>query len=76
MLMDRGGLLTQVYLALIILTQFFRINLRASGEVLELADRHDLGSCAARRRGSSPLFPTAKRNHTKENRVENRNPNP
>ena len=25
--------------------------------MLELADRHDLGSCAARRRGSSPLFP-------------------
>ena len=29
-----------------------------SGEVSELADEHDLGSCAARRRGSSPLFPT------------------
>jgi transcriptional regulator with XRE-family HTH domain len=28
-----------------------------SGEVSELADEHDLGSCAARRRGSSPLFP-------------------
>ena len=28
-----------------------------SGEVLELADRHDLGSCAARRTGSSPVFP-------------------
>jgi trigger factor len=27
--------------------------------VLELADRHDLGSCAARREGSSPSFPTA-----------------
>ena len=27
------------------------------GEVLELADRHDLGSCAARREGSSPSFP-------------------
>ena len=27
------------------------------GEVSELADEHDLGSCAARRRGSSPLFP-------------------
>jgi trigger factor len=25
--------------------------------VLELADRHDLGSCAARREGSSPSFP-------------------
>ena len=30
----------------------------ALGEVSELADEHDLGSCAARRRGSSPLFPT------------------
>jgi hypothetical protein len=29
-----------------------------TGEVLELADRHDLGSCAARRAGSSPAFPT------------------
>ncbi len=29
-----------------------------SGEVSELADEHDLGSCAARRRGSSPLFPS------------------
>ena len=28
------------------------------GEVLELADRRDLGSCAARREGSSPSFPT------------------
>ena len=28
------------------------------GGVSELADEHDLGSCAARRRGSSPLFPT------------------
>ena len=30
----------------------------AHGGVLELADRHDLGSCAARRAGSSPAFPT------------------
>ena len=29
-----------------------------SGEVSELVDEHDLGSCAARRRGSSPRFPT------------------
>jgi trigger factor len=28
------------------------------GDVLELADRHDLGSCAARRVGSSPTVPT------------------
>gem|GEM_PF-3399832 len=28
------------------------------GGVSELADEHDLGSCAARRRGSSPLFPS------------------
>ena len=28
------------------------------GEVLELADRHDLGSCVARREGSSPSFLT------------------
>src|SRR3972149_563869 len=31
------------------------------GEVLELADRRDLGSRAARREGSSPSFPTAGR---------------
>lgn len=43
-----SDLLTIYSLSLIIL---------ARGEVLELADRHDLGSCAARRRGSSPLFP-------------------
>jgi hypothetical protein len=28
------------------------------GDVLELADRHDLGSCAARREGSTPSIPT------------------
>ena len=28
--------------------------------MLELADRHDLGSCAERREGSSPSFPTGK----------------
>lgn len=28
-----------------------------SGEVLELADNHDLGSCAERRAGSTPAFP-------------------
>ena len=28
------------------------------GEVSELADEHDLGSCAERRRSSSLLFPT------------------
>ena len=28
------------------------------GEVSELADEHDLGSCAERRGGSSPPFPT------------------
>ena len=28
------------------------------GGVLELADRQDLGSCAGRREGSSPSFPT------------------
>ena len=33
-------------------------NFSTSGEMLELADRHDLGSCAARREGSSPSFPT------------------
>ena len=31
------------------------------GEVSELADEHDLGSCAARRRSSSLLFPTSVR---------------
>ena len=34
------------------------------GGVSELADEHDLGSCAARRRGSSPLFPTI--SHTRQ----------
>jgi hypothetical protein len=29
-----------------------------TGEVSELADEHDLGSCAERRGGSSPPFPT------------------
>jgi hypothetical protein len=32
----------------------------ACGEVLELADRRDLGSRAERREGSSPSFPTIK----------------
>ena len=32
--------------------------MRADGEVSELVDEHDLGSCAARRRSSSLLFPT------------------
>ncbi len=27
------------------------------GEVSEVADEHDLGSCAAKRAGSSPAFP-------------------
>ena len=31
---------------------------RTAGEVSELADEHDLGSCAARRGGSNPPFPT------------------
>ena len=33
----------------------------STGEVSELADEHDLGSCAARRRSSSLLFPTTSR---------------
>ena len=33
----------------------------STGEVSELADEHDLGSCAARRRSSSLLFPTIAR---------------
>ena len=28
------------------------------GDVLELADRHDLGSCVERREGSTPSVPT------------------
>ncbi len=28
------------------------------GGVSELVDEHDLGSCAAKRRGSNPRFPT------------------
>jgi hypothetical protein len=35
-------------------------NVAAKGEVSELADEHDLGSCAARRRSSSLLFPTSR----------------
>jgi trigger factor len=31
--------------------------------VLELADRHDLGSCAERRKGSSPFIPTSHTDH-------------
>ena len=34
------------------------------GEVSELADEHDLGSCAARRGGSNPPFPTRLNNLT------------
>ena len=34
------------------------ISLTYTGEVLELADRRDLGSRAARREGSTPSFPT------------------
>ena len=33
------------------------ISLQFIGEVLELADRRDLGSRAARREGSTPSFP-------------------
>ncbi len=43
-------LLTVAEHALIISLQFI-------GEVLELADRRDLGSRAARREGSTPSFP-------------------
>jgi trigger factor len=35
------------------------------GDVLELADRHDLGSCAERRKGSSPFFPTRQKSNSK-----------
>ncbi len=35
-----------------------RYNSLYPGGVSELADEHDLGSCAARRGGSSPPFPT------------------
>ncbi len=34
------------------------LNSFTHGGVLELADRQDLGSCAERREGSSPSFPT------------------
>lgn len=36
---------------------------RHPGGVSELADEHDLGSCAARRGGSSPPFPTREPAH-------------
>ena len=42
-----------------------------SGEVSELADEHDLGSCAARRRGSSPLFPIEEREQSGGNKYKN-----
>ena len=42
-----------------------------SGEVSELADEHDLGSCAARRRGSSPLFPIEDREQSGGNKYKN-----
>ena len=32
---------------------------RRLGGVSELVDEHDLGSCAAMRKGSSPFFPTS-----------------
>ena len=38
--------------------------------MLELADRHDLGSCAARREGSSPSFPIATFLFKKENALK------
>ena len=41
-----------------------------SGEVSELADEHDLGSCAARRRGSSPLFPIEDREQSGANSIK------
>jgi hypothetical protein len=34
---------------------------QVQGRVSELADEHDLGSCAARREGSSPSSPTQDR---------------
>src|SRR3989337_3977219 len=37
------------------------VRLTKRGEVSELVDEHDLGSCAARRRSSSLLFPTTLR---------------
>jgi hypothetical protein len=40
---------------------FANILLATVGEVLELADSLDLGSSAARRGGSNPPFPTARR---------------
>ena len=50
---DRSPLLT-------LLPPCFIISPRSRfGDVLELADRHDLGSCAARREGSIPSVPTS-----------------
>ena len=43
------------------------------GDVLELADRHDLGSCAARRVGSTPTIPTTFRRY---GRISRGNPPP
>ena len=47
-----SGYLRQVCQNAIVLADF------VFGGVSELADEHDLGSCAARRGGSSPPFPT------------------
>ena len=47
-----SGCLRQVCQNAIVLADFI------SGGVSELADEHDLGSCAERRGGSSPPFPT------------------
>lgn len=50
-------LLTQLFLYLII---------HSSGDVPELADGHDLGSCAERREGSSPSIPIISNTYTKK----------
>ena len=36
---------------------FVHVNENATGDVSELADEHDLGSCAERREGSIPSVP-------------------
>ena len=46
------------------------------GDVLELADRHDLGSCAERREGSIPSVPTFTTCHGEEPRSDKRHSAP
>ena len=47
---------------------FVHGNINGFGDVSELADEHDLGSCAERREGSIPSVPTFTTCHCEEPR--------